>query len=108
MKHLVVIVVGSVLALAIASPSVGQDLAVKGEKVYGAQKCSLCHAIGDKGNKKGPLDGVGTKLKADEIRKWIVSPGEMKAERKPPMKAFDKLPKDDVDALVAYMQSLKK
>ena len=23
------------------------------------QKCALCHSIGDKGNKKGPLDGVG-------------------------------------------------
>lgn len=30
-----------------------------------------------------------------------------KAERKPVMKAYS-LPKEDVDALVAYMQSLKK
>jgi hypothetical protein len=61
---------------------------------------------------KGPLDGVGSKLTADEIREWIVNPAEMtkktKAERKPPMRAYPKLAKADLDALVAYMVSLKK
>jgi hypothetical protein len=31
-----------------------------------------------------------------------------KAERKPPMRAYPNLPAEDVDALVAYMLSLKK
>jgi cytochrome c1 len=31
-----------------------------------------------------------------------------KAERKPPMKEFPDLAKDDVDALVVYLQTLKK
>jgi hypothetical protein len=31
-----------------------------------------------------------------------------KSTRKPPMKSYDKLPKEDIEALVAYMQSLKK
>ena len=31
-----------------------------------------------------------------------------KAERKPPMKAYPNLAKDDLDALVAYLASLKK
>jgi cbb3-type cytochrome oxidase cytochrome c subunit len=30
-----------------------------------------------------------------------------KAERKPPMKAYATLPKEELDALVAYLQSLK-
>ena len=51
------------------------------------------------------------KLKADEIREWIVDAKGMtaktKATRKPEMKAYA-LPKDDVDALVAYMVTLKK
>jgi mono/diheme cytochrome c family protein len=84
----------------------------KGEQVYGAQKCSTCHSIAGKGQVKGPLDGVGSKLSADEIRAWIVTPAEMtkktKAERKPPMRAYPKLAKEDVDALVEYMLSLKK
>ena len=83
----------------------------RGMQVYAAQKCNVCHAIAGKGNKKGVLDDAGKKLSADEIRQWIVNAPEMaaktKATRKPPMKAYAKLPKDDVDALVAYLQTLK-
>ena len=83
-----------------------------GMKVYAAQKCSMCHAIAGKGNAKGPLDDVGSRMSADEIRQWIVNPAEMtkkaNAPRKPPMKSYASLAKEDVEALVAYMQSLKK
>lgn len=105
------------LAVAIAwVPAVaGQDAEAikKGEGVYSAQKCQVCHLIAGKGNKQNPLDGVGTKLTADEIRQWIVNPTEMtakaKSTKKPPMPAkYSSLPAADLDALVAYMQSLKK
>jgi mono/diheme cytochrome c family protein len=86
--------------------------AAKGAQVYADQKCSLCHSVAGKGNAKGPLDGVAGKMSADEIRSWITSPAEMtkktNAQRKPPMKAYPNLSKDDVDALVAYIESLKK
>ena len=63
----------------------------RGMKVYAEQKCTSCHSI----------DGQG-----------ITNPAEMtkktKAERKPPMRAYPSLPKEDLDALVAYMVSLKK
>ncbi len=85
--------------------------AVTGEKVFTDQKCTLCHSVGGHGNPKGPLDDVGSKLTADEIRQWITDAKGMsaktKAPRKPEMKQFN-LPKDDVDALVAYLQTLKK
>jgi mono/diheme cytochrome c family protein len=84
----------------------------KGQQVYTEQKCSICHSLNGTGNKKGPLDGVGAKLSADDIRKWITTAPEMaaaaKAERKPAMKAYTTLSKDDLDALVAYLSSLKK
>jgi mono/diheme cytochrome c family protein len=84
----------------------------KGQEVYTAQKCSICHSIEGKGNKNNPLDGVGKKLSADEIRLWIVNPTEAtakaKSTKKPPMlDKYSKLPAADIDALVAYMQSLK-
>ena len=83
-----------------------------GKTVYAAQKCGVCHAIAGTGNKKGPLDEVGTSLTAVEIREWIVSAPEMtaktKAARKPAMKAYPNIVKEDLDALVAYLQSLKK
>ena len=107
--------VAAALALAVvAAPAAAQDAKAieKGQQVYAAQKCSICHSIAGKGQVKGPLDGVGSKLSADEIRQWIVNPAEMtkktKAERTPPLRAYPNLPKDDLDALVAYMASLKK
>jgi mono/diheme cytochrome c family protein len=100
-----------VTALTASLAVAGQD-AKRGEAVYAEQKCSLCHSIAGKGNAKGSLDGVGSKLSAAEIKEWIVNPKEMttktKAERKPPMKAYPNLPAADVDALVAYLQTLKK
>ena len=38
------------------------------------RSAQICHAIAGKGNKANPLDGVGKKLSADEIRQWIVNP----------------------------------
>ena len=102
-----------VFTLAFAGSAAAQDAAAveKGKQVYTAQKCQACHSVGAVGNKKGALDTVGTKLKAEEIRQWIVAAPEMsaktKAERKPAMKAYTALPKEDVDALVAYLASLK-
>lgn len=104
---------GMIVCLGLAAPLAAQDAKVaKGQKLFGEQKCSLCHSIGDKGNKKGPLDSIGTKLKAEELRAWLVDTKAMTAKsgatRKPEMKSYDKLAKDDVEALVAYMQTLKK
>ena len=106
------VIAGAALVLVMAAPAAAQDAKVAhGAKVYVDQKCSMCHSIGDKGNKKGPLDGVASKLKAEEFREWIVDAKGMtaktKAARKPVMKAYT-LPKEDVDALVAYMMTLKK
>ena len=114
MKRLVIGMVGALALVAFASTASAQDAKIeKGIKVFADQKCSICHAIGGKGNPKGPLDEVGTKLTAAEIRAWITETAVMtakhKADRKPAMPAkFASLPKDDVDALVAYLVSLKK
>jgi mono/diheme cytochrome c family protein len=96
------------------SLAVAQDAAQikRGQEVYAAQKCQGCHAIGGKGLKANPLDGVGKKLTADDIRAWILRPKEMATKtnstNKPPMAdRYSKLPAADIDALVAYMQSLK-
>jgi mono/diheme cytochrome c family protein len=105
---------GIVASLVAAVPAQAQskDLIAKGQAVYAAQKCSMCHSIEGKGQAKGPLDEVGGKLDADDIREWIVNPAKMAKEhnatRKPMMKAYPNLPKEDLEALVAYMTSLKK
>ena len=103
-----------IILLGLAGPATAQDAAriEKGKQLYTAQKCQVCHSVEGVGNKRGALDQVGSKLNEGEIRQWIVAPQEMtaktKAERKPPMKSYAHLPKEEVDALVAYMISLKK
>ena len=99
------------IGLAVPVAARAQD-AKKGESVYAAQKCSVCHAIAGKGKATSKLDGVGKKLSADDIKQWIVDPvaaaAKAKSTKKPPMPAkYGKLPPADIDALVAYMVSLK-
>ncbi len=99
---IVVAVLGSAAALA------QDDAAIqaKGKEIFAQQHCSMCHAIEGKGNKNMPLDGVGSKLKPEQIRKYIISPREVKADSK--MKAYPSLSTADLDALVDYLSSLKK
>jgi len=106
------IVCACIVTVGAAAAAAAQDAKVaRGAQVYAEQKCSLCHSIGEKGNKKGPLDEVGSTRTLDELHAWIVDAKGMtakaKAPRKPEMKNYD-LPKADVDALVAYMATLKK
>ena len=105
---------GVAFVVAALAPDAGaQDPALikKGEAAYNAQKCAVCHSIAGKGSKSNPLDGVGAKLSADDIRAWITDPVAMtkkaNSQKKPPMPKNAKLTPADVDGLVAYMQTVK-
>ena len=111
MIRLMTVTLCTLLLGTLARAASAQD--AKGAKVYADQKCSICHSIAGKGNAKGPLDEVGSKLSTADIHEWIVDPAaaatKHKATRKPAMPAkYASLPKDDLDALVAYLASLKK
>ena len=113
MKRVLIGIVSVCALVAFAGVASAQDAAkiAKGEKVYADQKCSMCHSIAGKGNAKGPLDEVGSKDSPADIRAWVSDANAMTAKtgaaRKPAMKQFT-LEKDDVDALVAYLTTLKK
>jgi mono/diheme cytochrome c family protein len=97
--------------MAMAAAANAQD-AKRGQEVYNAQKCSICHSIAGKGGKASPLDGVATKLSAADIREWITHPVDAAAKHKSTKKPlmpnkYGSLPAADIDALVAYMQTLK-
>ena len=105
------VIVAAVVVGGLPCVAAAQD-AARGEQVYAAQRCQGCHMIGGKGNKNSALDGVGARLSAADTREWIVDPvsaaAKHKSTKKPLMpKTYAKLPAADVDALVAYMQSLK-
>lgn len=110
MRHAALVIALFVL-LVPASATAQTPAADRGAKLFVESKCSMCHAVAGKGNAKGALDDVGTKLSADEIRQWLVDPEAMRvkahAERKPFMKSYASMPKADVDAMVAYLQTLK-
>ena len=109
--------VAGVAVLAASFAGFAQDAAQieKGKTLFStvSPKCTMCHAIGGQGNAKHPLDGIGSKLSADDIKAWIRTPKEMaakaKSEEKPPMQpyAVEKLSDQDLGALVAYLTSLK-
>jgi len=108
--------VGCVMALVFGAGGVAaaqeQAQVAAGQKAFADQKCAICHSIMGQGNKNGVLDGIGSKLSAAEIRQWLMNAPEMaakiKAERKPVMKVYATLPKNEMDGLVAYLSSLKK
>lgn len=103
-------VAGAVLAVAPAMAFADDPKVEKGKELFTVQKCTLCHAVAGKGNKKGSLDDVGAKLTAAEIKQWLTDPVGMaaktKSERKPPMKIKPMKP-EEIDALVAYLSTLK-
>lgn len=78
--------------------------------VFAEQRCSLCHSIEGEGNAKGPLDGVGSRVSAEDVERGLVVPKEMTeqtgATRRPVMCAFPSLTVEDREAVVAYMLSL--
>ena len=111
-KRILPVVAVALGVVVVPSPAAARQDAKRGEEVYAAQKCQGCHNIAGKGYKANPLTGVGTKLSAADIRSWITMPKAMAtktgAKGKPPMPdRYAKLPAADIDALVAYMQSLK-
>ena len=109
MKKSMTVAAGAVVLLT-AAPLFAEAKDDKGMQVFRAQKCTQCHSIAGKGNAKGKLDDVGSKLAAAEIKEWIVDPVGMaaknKKDRKPPMKK-KAISDGDADALVAYLSTLK-
>ena len=112
MKHFVP-AVAAVLTVALGAFLSAEDKAARGKQLYEEQKCRMCHNVGGIGNPKGvALDAVGSKHAPDVLKMWLTQPKEMaqkaNSTRKPPMKSFATLKAADIDALVAYLSSLKK
>lgn len=114
MRRLIGAAAALAMVLGIAATAAAQDKAKieQGQKLYEAKKCSICHSVAGKGNAKGPLDNVGSKYSAADLKEWLVNPKTMEAKtkstRKPAMTSYASLKPEEVDALVAYLQSLKK
>ena len=102
----------SVMATRMQVPQAGDPLVTAGLKVYEQQKCATCHQIAKRGNSRFPLDGVGSKLTPEQLRRWMTDTAEMEAAlpRLPAIRMSEmkfRLNARELDALVAYLASLK-
>lgn len=82
-----------------------------GKRVFEEQGCMLCHSVGEEGDKQHPLDGAGSRLSAAQIRDFIAPPESMRASLSAEVfetkQQFRALPAQDLDALAAYLGSLR-
>jgi cytochrome c553 len=99
-----------------AAPASG-DIIALGKEQWQLQECYNCHKLfGEGGKKRGPeLDNIGNLLKPEEMKQKILDPQSWMAEgfekeyekKKMPDKYKELMEEKDVDALVAFLSTLK-
>lgn len=116
MRTALSVMAGLIVSTAVlAAQAPDPKLVAQGQTVYATAKCGNCHMVAGKGGKTASaLDKVGAKLSVADLKMWLTDPAAMEAKLpakpKVSMATFmksRKLTEADVNALVAYMQSLK-
>jgi len=93
------------------------DLVALGKEQWELQECYNCHKLyGQGGKKRGPeMDNIGNLLKPEEMKQKILDPQSWMAEgfekeyekKKMPDKYKELMEEKDIDALVAFLATLK-
>jgi mono/diheme cytochrome c family protein len=100
-------VAAAAAVLAFAGSALAEDVAA-GKAVYDGAKpaCKSCHT-----DTKNPLAKAGAENTKDELKAWVRTPKEMitKKGKKGMMPAYgpDRINDKDLEALVAYMATMK-
>lgn len=77
----------------------------KGQAIFKAQKCTMCHRVGNVGMKMGPeLTLVGTRRDRAWLSTYLVNP---KANNPKNVMPAVKVKGEELDHLIAYLLSLK-
>jgi mono/diheme cytochrome c family protein len=100
---------------AVAKPAAAGRDSVAGRKVYEQRKCATCHMIAGQGNVRFKLDGVASRLSREDLRRWLTETDAMERAlpQQPAVRMSEwlesnrKISDADVEALVAYLYSLK-
>jgi cytochrome c2 len=102
LASVIIVAVFSATPRAAGTPAAGDP--VKGQKVYEAQKCSVCH----NGKMAEDLSSIGTKRDAAWLAKYLVNPTPLDPKNPPKVKMVAvKVKGQELDDLVAYLASLK-
>ncbi|MGZ8921004.1 MAG: c-type cytochrome [Limisphaerales bacterium] len=84
---------------------------LQGVKIFEEQRCSLCHSIAGVGSRRSPLDGVGDRRQASELRDWITGSGSATNGLAPSTikrkQRYHEISPTEMEALVQYLASLK-
>jgi mono/diheme cytochrome c family protein len=105
MRRLMILV--AILAVGFAGVAMAAD-ATKGKAVFDGAKpaCKSCHT-----DTKNPLAKAGADNSADDLKAWVRTPKDMIAKKKKtgmmPTFGPDKISDADLDALVAYLATMK-
>ena len=80
-----------------------------GRQVYLQQNCARCHSIAGEGNPRIPLDNIGVKHSAEELRDYITGADRLNLSKRISKlkQQYQLLPTDELDALIIYMRSLR-
>lgn len=98
-----------------SAAAAARDQAAAGRKVFESRKCATCHMIAGQGNIRFKLDGVASRLSRHDLRRWLTDTGAMERAlpQQPAVRMSEwlesnrKISDADVDALVAYLMTLK-
>ncbi|GJL54675.1 MAG: hypothetical protein NPIRA02_18070 [Nitrospirales bacterium] len=100
-----------------AASGAGGDIVALGKEQWELQECYNCHKLGGEGGKKrGPvMDNIGSLMTPEQLKEKILDPKSWMAEGfdkqykkgKMPDKYKDLMFDEEIDALVAYLATLK-
>lgn len=94
-----------------ASPPSDPALVARGRTVFEERACTRCHAAEGRGNPRLPLDGVGSRRTATELRAFVTGAGVAREQlTRSALRAkeeFANLPSTELDALTAYLATLR-
>jgi mono/diheme cytochrome c family protein len=86
------------------------QVVARGRQVFEAQNCMRCHSVGGEGSPRSPLDHAAARLDPAQLLAFTVGSeslaDQLSRRTLAAKQPYQQLPAEDLDALVAYLQSL--
>jgi mono/diheme cytochrome c family protein len=87
-------------------------VAERGRGLFADLGCARCHSVAGEGNPRSPLDGIGARRTADDIRARIVAAPTVRNEipasaGRAKQNLSEAMSSSDLDALAAFLSTLR-